>query len=58
MSYIVDPKQKPPKESGAQGHCADIGNQLLHCADFKRERVRRVRVRTATVDLETDDDCS
>jgi zinc metalloprotease ZmpB len=54
MSYQVDPKRKPPEPGGwhDRDECGRIGQELLKCIEVHHEKVRRVRVRKVTVDLE------
>jgi len=58
MSYEVDPNLKPPKVGGrGRGEeCAKLGEELIKCIEFSRQRVCRVHIRNVIVDLEIADE--
>lgn len=63
MSYAIDPDLKklpPQRPTGKDGcpPCIEQAEKLLECLDMPKERVKSVRVRKITVDIEiVDDDC-
>jgi len=60
MSYELDPvlREAPPQyPTGAPSACRDRARELLDCLDLPVDRVRCVRIRKITVDIELGDDC-
>ncbi len=62
MSYDLDPTLKvaPPQfptKAKVPGVCAGKAKELLDCLDLQVDRVKSVRVRKITVDIEIEDEC-
>jgi len=61
MSYAVDPTlrlpapERPERPEGPA--CKEAAQQLLECLDLPAERVRKVRVRRITIDIDLEDVC-
>ncbi len=61
-SYVLDPAidhpQRPPHRHHDHHHeCTRRAEDLIDCLELEREKVRRVRLRKVTVDIEFEDEC-
>jgi hypothetical protein len=62
MSYVIDPLMKSPAVEHPAGppkeECTDAAKGLLECLKLPYERVKSVRLKRVTVDIEfKEEDC-
>lgn len=59
MSYHVDPRLTKPPTEVSEGkppeRCLDVARHLLECLDLPADKVKKVRVRRISVDIDLDD---
>ncbi len=59
MSYELDPNLKEPTPTISENkECKEVAKELLDCLNLKTTKIKKVRIRKVTLDIEFDDpDC-
>jgi hypothetical protein len=59
MSYKVDPELKSPAQERPEKpeDCTDAAKRLLDCLSIQADQVKKVRIKSVTVEIKLDEDC-